>query len=325
MEYAATSGVSLFEALETPEMISSLGNAAMKRLAGFRSILEKLVRIGAEAPDAATAVERMLSETGLVANYEEEGSTESVTRAENLRELLGAAQEFDLQRAQLPPLGEESLAIDAPPLQTLLEQISLMGDADEEVPEGRVSLMTLHAAKGLEFDVVFLTGMEDGVFPHSRALDMRASEEDMAEERRLCYVGFTRARRRLYVSFAQSRSLFGEVKYNPPSRFLAEVPRELFGFDSIEMPERAPAAATPPRIRRASEYESTGPYVDRSYAQNTELSGAVDDVKGMRVTHPQFGSGTVLDVDGMGPNAKLTVKFPTVGLKRVIARFLTPG
>ncbi len=173
----------------------------------------------------------MLKQTGLVEAFYAEGSPESQTRAENLREFLGAAQEFDLQRASAPPPGAESLAVDTPPLQAFLEQISLIADADAEVAEGRVALMTLHAAKGLEYDAVFLTGMEEGVFPHNRALAEDAEEEEMAEERRLCYVGFTRARKRLFLSFAQSRSLFGELKFNPPSRFIREVPKELFAFD----------------------------------------------------------------------------------------------
>jgi DNA helicase-2/ATP-dependent DNA helicase PcrA len=131
-----------------------------------------------------------------------------------------------------------------PPLQAFLEQISLVGEADAEVGEGRVALMTLHAAKGLEFDAVFLTGMEDGVFPHSRSLAVEDPEEseEMAEERRLCYVGFTRARKRLFASFAQCRSLFGELRYNPPSRFLRDVPPERFlGIGPIEIPINFPS------------------------------------------------------------------------------------
>ena len=207
-----------------------------------------------EAPSAASAVELMLKETKLVESLLAEGSMESETRAENLREFLGAAQEFDLERAARPPPSAEQLAADVPPLQAFLEQISLVGEADGEAQEGRVSLMTLHAAKGLEFDAVFLPGMEDGVFPHNRALEEFGDAEEMSEERRLCYVGFTRARKRLFLSLAQARSLFGELRFNPPSRFLKDVPPELFdlkrqllGGDSghFEL-----YALSPPALRR---------------------------------------------------------------------------
>lgn len=223
--WAAEREVSLFEALAEVERIQALNATAQKRLRGFRELLDVLVAYAEGAPSASSAVELMLKETKLVEALLAEGSMESETRAENLREFLGAAQEFDLERAARPPPSPEQLAADVPPLQAFLEQISLVGEADGEAQEGRVSLMTLHAAKGLEFDAVFLPGMEDGVFPHNRALDEFGDAEEMSEERRLCYVGFTRARKRLFLSLAQARSLFGELRFNPPSRFLKDVPR----------------------------------------------------------------------------------------------------
>ncbi len=318
---AARAGVSLYEVLAAPERIESLNAGAVRRLSAFRALLDRLLALGAEAANAEQAVQQMLDETGLVAAYVAENTDESLARAENLREFVGAAQEFDLRRAAQAPPGAESLATETSALHAFLEQISLTAEADEEIGEGKVALMTLHAAKGLEFDAVFITGMEDGVFPHSRSIGAEAAAEEMAEERRLCYVGFTRARRRLYLSLAQTRSLFGELRFNPPSRFLAEVPRELFG----EALEVAPArvAAVAPRVRRPAGDDETGPVVDRSYDQTGEYADS-GDVRGLRVRHGQFGDGVVLEVDGRGPNAKLTVKFASVGLKRVIARFLTP-
>ena len=221
-----------------------------------------------------------------------------------------------------------SLEVEVPPLQAFLERISLVGDADGEsgVGQGRVSLMTLHAAKGLEFDVVALTGMEEEIFPHRRATGQEASEEDMAEERRLCYVGFTRARRRLICSLAQQRALFGDLRFNPPSRFLSEVPPELFGIDvnggGLLAVETVPQSARGPIIRRRELDE--GPVVDRTYDQSTDFhQDSEHDVLGQRVQHSQFGKGVILDVAGKGPNAKLTVRFEA-GVKVVIARFLTP-
>jgi len=378
-DFAAENGVSLFEAIEQPARIASLNAGAVKRLVAFRALIERLSRFMVASPDASKAAEYMLSETGLVMAHMAEGSEESMTRAENLRELLTATQEFDRQRAERlgvqtaqgevkldppPPEVEEekpakpspqfdlfaakatkarpapvpvttvdesmSLEVTAPPLQAFLEQVSLVGEADGPTGSGqnRVSVMTLHAAKGLEFDVVFLTGMEEEVFPHRRATKPEASEEEMAEERRLCYVGFTRARRRLICSMAQSRALFGELRFNAPSRFLAEVPKELFGFsdDQDIMPSIAPMAAAP-MIRRRSFDDDAGPVVDRTYDQSTDFhESGTEDVTGMRVSHSQFGKGVVLGVNGRGPNAKLTVRFAeAIGVKTVVARFLTPG
>ena len=324
-DHAGATGKSLYEALGDVSQVPGLGSAAAKRLAGFRKLLDSLVAYGQTAPDAASAVERMLEGTRLVESLMAEGGDEAAARAENLLEFKGAAQEFDLQRASTPPPSpDEALAVDVPPLQAFLEQISLVGEADMEVGEGRVALMTLHAAKGLEFDAVFLAGMEDGVFPHSRSLAAGADDEDMAEERRLCYVGFTRARRRLVLSLAQCRSLFGELKFNPPSRFLGDVPRELFGVEAAPS-EPPPARASPPARRRPHAYdEDEDRRIDRSYAQTSDFDAQHGDVLGLRVRHEQFGRGVVRRCDGQGPNAKLTVEFDSVGLKRVVARFLTP-
>ncbi|WP_163996038.1 ATP-dependent helicase [Pyxidicoccus caerfyrddinensis] len=338
-DHANSKGVSLYEALAQPEEIPALNATAVKRLKVFRNLLSSLTAFAQDTKDAASAVDQMLRETKLVDTLQAEGSDESQTRAENLKEFLGAAQEFDLNRAaaavqaaqnapaEVPPeVDAAPLTADVPPLQAFLEQISLVGEADAEVGDGRVALMTLHAAKGLEFDAVFLTGLEDGVFPHARALKGEDPDdsEDMAEERRLCYVGFTRARKRLFVSLAQCRSLFGELRYNPPSRFLRDVPPALFGISEQDVPEPPRAVAVAPRKR--SWDEDDGPRIDRSYSQASDMDGVGGDVRGMRVRHEQFGTGRVVSTDGSGPNAKVTVEFGGgVGLKRVIARFLIPG
>ncbi|QRN95127.1 UvrD-helicase domain-containing protein [Archangium violaceum] len=349
VDWANQAGVSLYEATAAPERIAGLNSAAVRRLSGFHAVVSSLHACAQESKDAASAVDQMLKETHLVESLVTEGSDESLTRAENLREFLGAAQEFDLNRAAAavaassvgdeegedaaptPPeedgLDSSPLTADVPALNAFLEQISLVGEADADVGEGRVALMTLHAAKGLEFDAVFITGLEDGVFPHSRSLAADDPDgEEMAEERRLCYVGFTRARKRLFVSLAQCRSLFGELRYNPPSRFLREVPQSLFGFAEQDIETPAPKAA--PMVQRKRNWgdEDDGPRVDRSYSQTSDMDGVGGDVRGMRVRHEQFGMGKIISADGNGPNAKVTVDFGgAVGLKRVIARFLLPG
>ncbi len=394
--FAQEAGVSLFAAVADPSRVGALNSGAIKRLTGFRQLVDRLVDYASKSPSATEATRFMLSETGLVAHHQSQGTDEALTRAENLRELMSATQEFDKQRAVLgaptppptepappreilvepaPPLEEEeaapasdqgdlfagftpprekkpavhvpvvepepvappppevapidregtSLAVEAPPLQSFLEQVSLVGEADGETGagQGRVSLMTLHAAKGLEFDAVFLTGMEEEIFPHRRATAPEASEEEMNEERRLCYVGFTRARRRLTCTLAQCRTLFGELRFNPPSRFLSEVPQALFGF--VEIPTASQRDHLPPGYRRRGG-DDDGPRVDRHYAQVNEFDQRQeDDVRGMKVSHQQFGRGVVVDVSGQGQTAKLTVKFETVGVKTVVARFLTPG
>ena len=349
-DWAIQAGVSLYEATAAPERIQGLNTAAVRRLTGFHAVVSSLHAFAQESKDAASAVDQMLKDSHLVEALVTEGSEESLTRAENLREFLGAAQEFDLNRAAAavaaasvgdeegeeaaaPPAPEDEgldtspLTADVPALNAFLEQISLVGEADADVGEGRVALMTLHAAKGLEFDAVFITGMEDGVFPHQRSLAADDPDgEEMAEERRLCYVGFTRARKRLFVSLAQCRSLFGELRYNPPSRFLREVPQSLFGFAEQELETPAAPKASPLVQRRRNFEDDDGPRIDRSYSQSSDMDGAGGDMRGMSVRHEQFGMGRIVSVDGNGPNAKVTVEFGrSVGLKRVIARFLMPG
>ncbi len=338
-DWAAGGGLSVFEALEWPERIDRLNSGTVKKLIAFRELLDRLVKFASTATDATSSAEFMLRETALVAAQMAEGSEEAITRADNLRELVTATKEFDTQRkerlekiAAAPPVVVEPGADvepaaddEAPPLQAFLEQVSLVGESDGDSEEGRVSLMTLHAAKGLEFDAVFITGMEEEIFPSRRATAADAEEEAMAEERRLCYVGFTRARRRLYCSLAQQRTLFGELRFNAPSRFLAEVPKELFGLP----PEYAPppmARAVPYRKRNAHYDDDSGPRVDSTFDQTDfHQDSASGDVKGMKVSHTQFGKGVILSSVGQGPNAKLTVRFDTVGTKTVIARFLQPG
>ncbi|MDX2011863.1 MAG: UvrD-helicase domain-containing protein [Myxococcaceae bacterium] len=382
--FAADAGISLYEALGEANRIETLNGGAVKRLSQVRALLEELVAFGRASPEVTRAAEVMLEKTGLLAGYLADGSDDALTRAENLRELLTATQEFDRERAEaqgtttaqgevkelavapppppvepvrgvkkpapsaqhdlfsmLEPEPEDaapepivssvepvSLEVEAPPLQAFLERISLVGDADGEsgAGQGRVSLMTLHAAKGLEFDVVALTGMEEEIFPHRRATAPEASEDDMAEERRLCYVGFTRARRRLICSVAQQRALFGDLRFNPPSRFLSEVPPALFGLDvdgtGLPAVEHVPQAARAPILRRRAMDE--GPVVDRTYDQSTDFhQGSDHDVRGQRVQHSQFGKGVIVEVNGKGPNAKILVRFDA-GVKTVIARFLTP-
>ena len=172
--------------------------------------------------------------------------------------------------------------------------------------------MTLHSAKGLEFDWIFLAGMEEGLIPHARSLQ---SDAGLEEERRLCYVGMTRARERLFLTFAQSRQVFGQRRLTEPSRFLGEIPREGLTLTS-EARGYEPAYVPRRRTRRTRRGPSLPPPVGRQ---------PVRAAPGARVRHPMFGVGTVVRSDGAGDDLKLTVSFPGLGAKRLVARFAGPG
>ena len=365
--HASFANLCLYDALAPQEVlrIEGLNAGARARLGKLRVLLDELCEL-AHTASAGTAAEAAIVRTGLLGRWEAAQEPEAVERAENLRELVGAAGEMDARferdRSEgarpegLPAFLGPSEAVPAadgvPPepgsdldetpeggaLLRFLEEIALLGEADGNTPADRVSLMTLHAAKGLEFDAVAIAGMEDGILPHSRALGFGASPEEMAEERRLCYVGFTRARHHLMVSCARARALFGDLRFNAPSRFLADVPAELF---DRPLPERE---ESPWKRERAA----SGVHVDYSYDQSyraprsfgggrrypprgrrtmeLEVAPTVAPVgaTGMTVRHAVFGVGRVVAADGDGPDAKLTVRFPSVGDKRIVARFVTP-
>ncbi|GAO02590.1 ATP-dependent DNA helicase PcrA [Anaeromyxobacter sp. PSR-1] len=357
--HAAARGVPLVEAVAERDAVAELKPAARRALAEFHDLVTGLA---ADVPalDAGVAVQEVLKRSGMLSRLEEEHTDEAVERAENLAELVAAAREFDESIAGEPPPGDPD-EVRPPPLARFLEQIALLGEADAETPEGRVALMTLHAAKGLEFEAVFLAGMEDGTLPYERPwADQSASERDesLDEERRLCYVGMTRAKRRLTLSLARRRIGYGEsgpsYRNMEPSRFLRDLPPELFG-DAVAREVRAreaaqaAAVARAPTIRRLPgalegepHIELDGddlpqapapaprprpaaprgePTVDYSFDQRGD-AGAAAFSRGERVAHASLGEGVVLACDGGGPDAKATVRFASVGDKRVLARFL---
>ena len=206
----------MWDAVVEPESVTGLGAAAVKALERFGSTMARLrERVEGGAP-LGDLLEETLNETGYMEALEAERTIEAQGRIENLQELVGVAREYDAT-AEEPSLGE------------FLQQIALFTDQDSiKDDEGLVTLMTLHNAKGLEYPVVFMIGCEDGVFPHSRAIE----EGDIEEERRLCYVGITRAERELYLTYARTRNLYGSRNLGIRSRFIDEIPREL-----TDMPE----------------------------------------------------------------------------------------
>jgi DNA helicase-2/ATP-dependent DNA helicase PcrA len=259
-----------------------------KELERFAELIAEL-RAKAEVLSVSELLLAVMEDSGYVRELKSEDTTDARSRLENLQELLGVAKEFED--------GEN-----AGTLEDFLANIALISDLDALDPDASfVTLMTMHAAKGLEFPVVFLTGLEDGVFPHNRAL---TDERDLEEERRLAYVGVTRARERLYLSYAQRRTLYGNTFAHPKSRFLEEMPSvEVLG-GVTPMPR-----ATGGRWREVSIHETAGAGVN--------LGLQVGD----RVRHPKWGEGLVADVAGAGGDGLLTINFPNVGPKMVMLKY----
>lgn len=291
-----------------------------RALGGIKDLIEVMAELEeqAESVGVSGVIEAMLDRTGYLAELEVERSIEAQGRIENLGELVGVAREFDGQLDGGDLSGLAGIAgiedITAPPtgllrIQAFLEAIALVTDLDNAGgEESLVTLMTLHTAKGLEYPVVFLTGLEDGIFPHLRSL---GDPEELEEERRLCYVGITRAEQRLYLTHAWSRMLFGSTDYYPPSRFLNEIPEALMRAQG-----RAPA-----RGRGISEHReavaSAAMNVDRnpSGARGAEGMGLRigDDV-----SHEKFGEGVIVNMRGDGDKTEATVRFRGVGEKTLL-------
>jgi len=285
--FAAVEGVPFLEAARRVDEVASLAARAKGAVAGFVEIMDVLQA----AFDSGAAPQRMVeaaaTESGYLIELETERTVEAEGRIENLRELGGVAAEFE----QRDPNGS---------LSDFLEQVSLVGEQDEYDEEaGSVTLMTLHNAKGLEFPVVFIIGLEDGVFPHYRSM---GDQSELEEERRLLYVGVTRARQRLYLTHAWSRSLFGATSYNPPSRFLGEIPSEL--VRALEEDDTETVGSVSP-IRAA---------VD-GRREPIEISA------GDTVLHDRWGEGVVLTVSGRGSDAEATVRFEEVGEKHLLLAY----
>ncbi len=282
---------------------------AVKR---FNTLMEELRTIVESGAGPAVVLEAVLERTGYLAELQASTDPQDETRIENLQELAAVALEFEQER------GEEE---GAGTLAEFLEKVALVADSDQipdedEDGSGVITLMTLHTAKGLEFPVVFLTGLEDGVFPHMRAL---GQTKELEEERRLAYVGITRARERLYLTRAAMRSAWGQPSYNPPSRFLEEIPEAHLDWKR-KGPMAAPAGPTSGITSSLSSSRSrSGPsgFATRRSSDKPTVSLAVGD----RVTHDQFGLGTVTAVEGHGDQAKATVDFGDERPKKLLLRY----
>jgi DNA helicase-2/ATP-dependent DNA helicase PcrA len=328
--FAAAEGISFREALVRAEE-AGVSGAAQRGIATFVTLLDRLAdlvaRIGVEGEDVTPGdvLQAVLDGSGYLAELEAEDTVEAHGRIENLGELVGSAREFTV-------------------LDEFLEQVSLVADTDELTDDDQVVLLTLHSAKGLEFPVVFIVGVEEGIFPHSRAL---TEPDEMEEERRLAYVGITRAMRRLYLSHAWSRVLFGTTQYNPPSRFFDEIPEELIESKG-NVSGRSSSGRQSYRSRDERAYDEPPPYrrggrsggvgggtgsrdaeehrervVEAALRAGRSARPTPSDAHdlglkvGDDVEHPAFGEGVILDIVGAGEKAEATVHFAGVGTKHL--------
>jgi DNA helicase-2/ATP-dependent DNA helicase PcrA len=305
--------ISFAAALERCAEAPGIGTRAVKSIGEFTAMMASLREL-AETEPPSTVLEEALARTGYVSELEASTDPQDEGRVENLQELVSVAREFE-ERAALT--GEPAT------LPAFLEQVALVADADS-IPDadgedaGVVTLMTLHTAKGLEFPVVFLTGMEDGVFPHLRSL---GDTKELEEERRLAYVGITRARERLYLSRAVTRSAWGQPQYNPPSRFLDEIPASLLAWEREE-----------PTRETMSRWSGTGSAQERIGSSSTFPASRRPGVSGTRevpvldvgdrVTHDTFGMGSVVGLRGGAEKQQAEIDFgPGTGRKWLLLRY----
>ncbi len=295
--------ISFAAALERAAEAPGIATRSLASIQAFTTMMSDLRTLVEAGTDPATVLQAVLEQSGYLAELSASIDPQDEVRVENLAELESVAAEFGADN----PGGT---------LGDFLERVSLVADSDE-IPDddesgGVVTLMTLHTAKGLEFPVVFLTGLEDGVFPHMRSL---GDPRELEEERRLAYVGVTRARERLYLTRAVTRSAWGSPSFNPPSRFWEELPPEVLDWRRVEPVGRSPQAggygsapsSSSAALRLGDRIVGTGPVISLA--------------AGERVTHQKFGLGTVVSTSGIGDKSEATIDFGSAGVKRLLLRY----
>ena len=309
---AAGSTGSLWRRLTRAVDETLLPTRAVTTLRRFRDLILTLSDIAGREP-VSDVLGKLLDQSGYLEDLRERHTEEAEGRLANLMELVSAARDYEMRDPE-------------PSLSGFVDRLSLLSETDEEkgAPEARIWLMTLHAAKGLEFPVVFMVGMEEGLFPHVRAQD---DEDELEEERRLCYVGMTRAQTRLILTSAARRRVFGEYKASDPSRFLEEIPSALLEVVNPMLSTPAPDPTTFGRPRRgrrrnapaADAHDEIQP--DYGYDYENEDQSLISIRPGTRVRHPTFGVGTILTVEPLTGDMKLTVRFTDIGRKTIRAKY----
>ena len=305
LDMAAKQGRGLSEMLDDPDVLAQFGPAARKRLGGFQRLMSGLRDFAASGAPLGEIGAEVVNASGYADRLRDDDSPEADARFQNLQELVASMDE--VQREQ----PESTLA-------DFLENVTLQTSADEEVGGDRVTLMTVHAAKGLEFPVVMVTGLEEQVFPF-RGVDPWEDPDELEEERRLAYVAFTRAEQRLILSFAAVRRIFGQQRVGIPSRFLTELPGEDVEWIGGRSSSPSPLPAT---MQNERGHEPDESYVD--YSEGSDLSDLEGLRRGMQVRHPKFGVGEVKEVTPGSP-PRVAVRFPGWGTRKIIASYLEPA
>ena len=303
--FAQEQGISFWQGLLRCSEVTGLPARSAQSIQDFTSMMSALHVLVEAKTRPSVIVEAALEQSGLLKELADSTDPQDEVRVENLKELVAVSMEYE-ERDFEELVEDEEIS-----LAGFLEKVSLVADADE-IPEGEdhggvVTMMTLHTAKGLEFPTVFLTGMEDGIFPHSRTL---GEKDEVEEERRLAYVGLTRARQHLYISRAQYRSTWGAPNYNPPSRFLDEIPEDVIEWRNESSTSVSASLIKRSRVATAPPPRATGKKIS-----------AIELHIGERVSHDTFGVGTVVSVAGEGDKAEATIKFGQYGEKRLLLRY----
>jgi len=303
LDFAAQFGQSLSNLLEDDAMLGQFGSGARRRLEAFRGLMSTLGDVAASGAPLGEVGAELVQQSGYAEMLQHDDTPEADARFQNIQELVASMDEFQSERP------ESTLA-------EFLENVTLQTSADEQTGGDRVTLMTVHAAKGLEFPVVMVTGLEEQVFPF-KGIDPWEDPEELEEERRLAYVAFTRAEQRLVLSFAAVRRIFGQQRVGIPSRFLTELPAEDIEWIGARTssPARAPAS-------EERQYEPSESYVD--YSEGSDLSDLEGLRRGTQVRHPKFGVGEVREVM-QGSPPRVSVNFPGWGTRKIIASYLEPA
>jgi DNA helicase-2/ATP-dependent DNA helicase PcrA len=303
--------IPFWEALRRAEEAPGIATRSLKAIQGFVAMIDGLAALVADDTKVDAVLESVLAESSYLVELEESTDPQDETRVENLAELVAVAREF-ADESETATLGE------------FLERVALVADADQ-IPDpdaddhGVVTLMTLHTAKGLEFPVVFLTGLEDGVFPHMRSM---GDAKELEEERRLAYVGVTRARQRLYVSRAVVRSAWGRPQHNPASRFCDEIPLTLVDWRRTEAAQTSWSNTSATSRGADGSGRARTPWTGASTVGTATAPRPVPSLQpGDRVLHDSFGMGTVVSLRGQGERTQAAVDFGSQGVKQLLLRF----
>jgi DNA helicase II / ATP-dependent DNA helicase PcrA len=330
--FAQRERITFWEALRRAEEAPGIATRSLTCIKGFVDLVEELQSMVEADERADVVLEQVLARSGYLKELEQSDDPQDETRVENLAELVAVAREF----ADDPVAGPSADPADPDPptpgLADFLERVALVADSDQ-IPDqpaddaegdtsGVVTLMTLHTAKGLEFPVVFLTGLEDGIFPHARSL---GDQPELEEERRLAYVGITRSRERLYVSRAVVRSAWGAPSHNPASRFIDELPVDLVDWRRTEAAQTSWSRPVLPSLPRRNAGPPTTRFGTAAIRADAEARGQQREVPslapGDRVLHDSFGMGSVVTIEGVADKAVASIDFGTNGVKRLLLRY----